>query len=293
MAPFAVILLLAGCAPPLDTDALPAACNGSAALCDRTFDTVTLPGTHNSMSNEDDGWSIPNQRHNLGQQLDDGIRAMLIDSHDWDPDGDGVSAPYLCHAYCELGAIPLVDALTTVRTFLDDRPGEVMAFIIEDYISTDETDAAFDAADLSRLTFTPTAGQIAGSEAWPTLGAMVAADQRLLVTSENQGPPPDWYEPAWSLYVDTPYTFAGVADFNCDINRGDPSNPLFLLNHWLEDPTSRSDLAAEANAYDVLNARATECAAAFGRNPNIVAVDWYDEGDLFAVVGDLNAAYQK
>ena len=283
------LTVLAACAHPADSASTALLCNGSAALCDRTFDTVTLAGTHNSMSNEDEGWSIPNQRHGLGEQLDDGVRAMLIDSHDWD-DGSGTTAPYLCHGYCELGAIPLVDALTTVRTFLDDHPGEVMAFIVEDYVTVDETVDAFDAADVTRLTYTATPGQLDGSEPWPTLGAMIADDQRLLVTSENQGPPPDWYQHAWDLYVDTPYSFTSVDDFTCDVNRGSADSPLFLLNHWLEDPVSRDDLAAEANTWDVLYGRATECAAAFGRNPNIVAVDWYDEGALFDVVDALNGA---
>lgn len=280
---------LSACRPA----SIPAAegfCNGSAALCDRPFDTVTLPGTHNSMSNEDDGWSIPNQRHDLQQQLDDGVRAMLIDTHSWDPDGTGVAEAYLCHGYCELGAIPLVEALTIVRTFLDEHPGEVMAFIIEDGVTPAETEGSFNEADLTRLTFTPSAGMIDGSEPWPTLGEMVASNQRLLVSAESQGPPPDWYQHAWDLYVDTPYDFAAIDEFTCDVNRGDPANPLFLLNHWLQDPVSSAELAASANAWEVLIQRAALCAATLGRYPNIVAVDWYDEGDLFAAVDTFNEA---
>lgn len=265
--------LLLACAP---APPAPAACNGHAELCDRAFDTVTLAGTHNAMSNEEDEWYLPNQPTTLEHQLDDGIRAMLLDTHDWDGE------PYLCHAYCEIGATPLVEGLAVVRAFLDAHPAEVMAFIIEDGISAGETEAAFDAADLTRLTFTW------GGGAWPTLAEMIAADQRLLVTAEFGGAPPAWYQHAWDLYVDTPYDFQAVDEFTCDVNRGDPANPLFLLNHWVEDPFPSADLAAEANAYDVLYGRAEACAEAFGRPPNLVAVDWYTEGDLFAAVDALN-----
>ncbi len=268
------MLLLLACVEPAPPGAR--ACNGHAELCDRAFDTVALAGTHNSMSNEEDGWELPNQPTTLGHQLEDGIRAMLLDTHEWN------GGQYLCHGYCELGETPLVDGLVVIRDFLDMHPDEVMAFIIEDGITADETGAAFDAADLTRLTYTW------GGDRWPTLGEMIDADQRLLVTAESGGPPPEWYQHAWDLYVDTPYDFQSVGEFDCDVNRGDVANPLFLLNHWVEDPVPSAELAAQANAYEMLHDRAIDCATAFGRNPNLVAVDWYTEGDLLAVVDALN-----
>ena len=61
-----------------------------------------------------------------------------------------------------------------------------------------------------------------------------------------------------------------------------------MVNHWITvDPPSRA-VAAEANARDVLLTRAEECASERGRLPNIVAVDFYADGDLFDVVDPLN-----
>ncbi|MDP2310277.1 MAG: hypothetical protein Q8P18_29950 [Pseudomonadota bacterium] len=269
--------LLAACAGPATSEgAIPETCNGHAALCDRPFDEVTLAGTHNSMSSEDDGFQLPNQPHSLARQLDDGVRAMLLDTHPWEGE------PYLCHGYCELGATPLVQGLGVIRAFLDVHRGEVLAIIIENGISAEDTAAAFAEAGLDRYVYTWDGG------AWPTLGELIAADTRLLVTAESGGPPPDWYQPAWELYVDTPYDFATVDAFTCDVNRGALANPLFLLNHWVADPFPSEAQAAQANAEGVLYDRATACAAAFGRPPNLVAVDWYTAGDLFAVVDALN-----
>ena len=45
------------------------ACNGAEALCDRTYDAVSYPTTHNAMSNEEDRWRPPNQGPNLWHQL--------------------------------------------------------------------------------------------------------------------------------------------------------------------------------------------------------------------------------
>jgi hypothetical protein len=46
--------------------------------------------------------------------------------------------------------------------------------------------------------------------------------------------------------------------------------------------------AARVNAREVLEPRVEECRAERGLLPNFVAVDFYDQGDLFDVVDDLN-----
>ena len=64
--------------------------------------------------------------------------------------------------------------------------------------------------------------------------------------------------------------------------------PLFLLNHWLSPESSQTP--ADANAEEVLLPRAERCAAERGQPVNLVAVDYYDTGDLFEVVDTLNVA---
>ena len=81
---------------------------------------------------------------------------------------------------------------------------------------------------------------------------------------------------------------ARACDFTCDLGRGAAENPLFLVNHWIKvDPPSRA-VAKDANGREVLLARGEECEAARGRRPNILAVDFYADGDLFDVVDTLN-----
>jgi hypothetical protein len=57
-------------------------CNGFSELCDRPLNEVAFPAAHNAMSAAKlPGWYQPNQRNDIRGQLDDGIRAFLIDSH--------------------------------------------------------------------------------------------------------------------------------------------------------------------------------------------------------------------
>src|SRR5204862_4035662 len=67
------------------------ACNGSAALCDRTLDQVIFATSHNSMGGADNaGWMFPNQNASIERQLEDGVRGFLIDAHYGVPVGDKV-----------------------------------------------------------------------------------------------------------------------------------------------------------------------------------------------------------
>ena len=57
------------------------ACNGHVELCDRRLDDVTLPATHNAMSVPLRGWFSSLQERPIGEQLEDGIRGLLLDTH--------------------------------------------------------------------------------------------------------------------------------------------------------------------------------------------------------------------
>jgi len=59
----------------------PTTCNGYAALCDRAYDDVAFPATHNSMAAANEpGWLFAEQPDGIIPQLDHGIRALLIDT---------------------------------------------------------------------------------------------------------------------------------------------------------------------------------------------------------------------
>jgi len=56
-------------------------CNGYAALCDRPYDEVAFPATHNAMSAASEpGWFFAEQPDGMVAQLDHGIRVLLVDS---------------------------------------------------------------------------------------------------------------------------------------------------------------------------------------------------------------------
>jgi hypothetical protein len=62
------------------------------------------------------------------------------------------------------------------------------------------------------------------------------------------------------------------------------------MNHWVDGffglPVEAD--AAAANSAEVLRAQLERCAKERGLRPNLLAVDFYATGDLFAVVDELN-----
>lgn len=50
-----------------DGGAVVPTCNGHEELCERRFDEVAFPMTHNAMSNAEAGWSIPNQNFGIAR----------------------------------------------------------------------------------------------------------------------------------------------------------------------------------------------------------------------------------
>lgn len=305
-------LLLHSFITPVRAASLP--CNGHVELCDRAVNEVVFATSHNSMSISEYGWLWSEHDGTLTQQLDDGVRALLIDSHYWDtaqkiadafsqltPEMRAVAeqalekvgredrpGTYLCHNACVLGASTLVQGLTEITDFLAANPREVIFIVIQDEISPADTEAAVKEAGLDKYLYTHKDG-----EAWPTLRQMIDANTRLVVMAEKNGPPPDWYQNVWTNTMETPYTFINYDDFSCRPNRGDTGKPFFLMNHWIQRGAPNRVDSEVVNSYDFLLARAEQCAQERGKMPNFVAVNFYRNGDLFDVVDTLNGVRPK
>lgn len=267
------------------------ACNGHADLCDRPLDKVVFPGAHNAMSNADEGWSAPNHNYGLKRQLEDGVRAFLLDTHKWKHPKEAAEDLWLCHGFCALGAVRMVDAFTTFATFLAAHPHEVVIWVLEDNTSGQDIRDGLEKTGLLARVHVHEAGA-----AFPTLGALIDADQRLLITAQSGGPPPPWYHHYNAIGFDTPYEYhsmeelqqAGGPQDSCRRYRGKEGGELFLMNHWVAKVLPTVEWSSQANVRQVIVDRARRCAKLHGRLPTIVAVDHYDVGDLFGAVRELN-----
>ncbi len=311
----------------------PATCNGYATLCSRPLNEVAFAATHNSMASVTiPSWLFGQQDGTIAEQLDYGIRGLLIDTYYGFPVKRGVrtdlsSLPkrqlavqqigepavkaaerirarlgdqnlgprgiYLCHGFCELGAVPLSSALADLRAFLVSNPSAVVIVINQDEgVAPADIKQAFAQAGLLDLVYRGPFGP------FPTLREMIDSGQRLVVMAENQADDIPWYPLAYDAALqETPFTFKRAAlltdpaqlPASCRPNRGPSSAPLFLVNNWVDtSPVPRASMAAEVNARSTLLRRAETCQRIRDRLPNLVAVDFYRRGDVLGVVRALN-----
>jgi hypothetical protein len=298
-----------------------ARCNGEPQLCTRRLGEVAFATTHNSMASTANGFVPPNQRRSMEAQLAYGIRAFQIDAFHGTPRGGRVftdlsgplgnaaelpararraadllhrrlGAPpagtpydvYLCHVFCELGAVRMLDEMKVVRAFLDGHPRDVVVMVIEDYVPPAEILAVLREAGLeSELRPVDPAAPL------PTLQQMIDAGTRLLVSLENGAAPPTLPNAFGGLVEETPFTFRRPRNLeqpaSCAPNRGGEDAPIYQFNHWVTPAVPVT--AARVNT-SILRERLAECTRARRRGPTLVAVDFAEQGDVLGVVERLN-----
>jgi hypothetical protein len=329
----AVTVIVTGGGDEAPSPATPTTCNGFQALCARPLNHVAFAATHNSMASVTiPTFLFGQQDGTIADQLDFGIHGLLIDTYYGDKVAGGVrtdlaSLPkrasaerelggpavdaalrirsrlerqgkgrrgiYLCHGFCEIGAVSLSSALTDLRSFLVAHPGDVVIVINQDEgVTPASIRRAFERAGLLDLVYRRPLGP------FPTLREMIDTNQRLVVMAENDAGDIPWYHPAYRTALqETPYRFRTTAALtdpsrvpdSCRPNRGPASAPLFLLNNWVDTtPLPRASNAAVVNARDALLTRSRTCQRIRHRLPNLVAVDFFRRGDVLGVVNALN-----
>jgi hypothetical protein len=233
------------------TTAAPAmgACDGHDELCDRPLAKVALPATHNSMSVPLPGWYSSEQERPIADQLREGIRGLLFDTHYADRLANGrLRTDFGSHeelvrqAKQDGVSSEAIDAALRIRdrlgfagegtrgmylchTFcelgasslhavLDDIHDFLVAHPNEVLVVINQdyvTPADFvKAANDADLGGLVYGGPITDTE--PTLRQMIDSDRRLVVLAENHAGAAPWYRLAYgSITEETPFKFTKVA----------------------------------------------------------------------------------
>jgi hypothetical protein len=305
----------------------PAGCNGSRALCDRRLDEVVFPATHNSYAAADEpGWFFANQRFGIERQLEDGIRAFLIDIHFGAPDpengrvrtdfqAEGASRNKVAVA---LGPEALRTADRLVGRAGVGRPegerrvylchtlcelgaeplGEQLA-LYRAFLDANPREVLILFVEpyvpveeieraLADADLLDEAAEIPVGEPLPTLGELIRERTRLVVLAEQEGGARPWYLPGFELVQDTPLGATRPGELRCRRFRGEPGSPMLLLNHWIDTfPPSVS--RNDRIGADFLGRRAGRCGHLRELVPNLLAVDFYERSDVVEVARRLNS----
>ncbi len=301
-------------------------CNGAEQLCGERLDAIAIPATHNSMGSPQDGFLLPNQDSGIPAQLRGGVRGLLIDMHlgvrtprgvytvlkeggksrakieeAIGPEatatalrlrerigyrGGGDERVYLCHGFCEIGALDAIRALQQVRDYLLLNPGAVLVISIEDQVAPALVEDAFRRSGLIDFVWTGPVRPV------PTLGEMVDQDARVLVFGEEETDGVPWYHDQFTYVRDTPYDLpsaeAVLGPPGCSVNRGTSASPFLLINQFVAGDPPRIGPARTVNQRDAILAHARECERPLGGLPGLIAVDFWEQGDVVGAARELN-----
>ena len=264
-------------------------CNGYESLCIKKYNEVAYLTTHNAYSSFEDGFYLPNQNLNITSQLNQGVRAFMLDVYSEDDE------LVLYHGTSQLGSSLFSDVLNEFQTFMDENPNEVITLILEDYSSVSElSDALFASGIMTDLY------EYDEEIGWPSLQDMIDFNKRIVLFSDNYVQnPPSWFHFLWEHAVETHFSNESIDDFSCNFNRGDAQNSLFILNHFITDfPLFIGNLelyneqVEEVNSNPYFINRVYDCVSEKDKFPNFITVDFYDVGNSLEVVNILNELYE-
>ncbi|XP_061355154.1 PI-PLC X domain-containing protein At5g67130-like isoform X2 [Gastrolobium bilobum] len=238
--------------------------------------------------------TITNQEDNITQQLNNGVRSLMLDTYDFDGD------VWLCHSYggqCyDYTAFePAIDTLKEIEAFLSANPKEIVTLILEDYVEKPKgLTKVFTDAGLMKFWFPITKMPKNGGD-WPFVSDMVAKNQRLLVfTSVRSKEKSEGIAYQWNYMVENQYGDGGMKAGSCP-NRAespplnDKSKSLVLVNYFRSDPIK--PVTCIDNSGGLIKMLQTCHGAAGNRWANYVAVNYYkrsEGGGSFQAVDTLN-----
>lgn len=283
-------MLLAFLSAQAQTDSVCLPCNGHPELCKKRFNEVVYPSTHNAFNAgraKHQRFTYPNQKYDIPTQLQDGVRGFMIDIHYYNGPCKKTKAKHevlVFHAYAVLGYEPLQKVLKYYKDFLDTHPREVITVMCESYITKEDMESEVTKAGLLPYVLTQPKGA-----PWPTLQQMIDSNRRLVFFTDNVPTTIGWHHKAHEYYMENPYTNHSYRKYNCDLMGGmDTTLPLWTFNHFLTGTFARRHKNKIANSYCLLMGRAQQCMAVHHHLINFLTVDWYNKGDLFKVVDELN-----
>lgn len=151
-------------------------CNGRAEFCDLRYPEVIQIGAHDSPF----VGPLPQHNQNLevAEQLDMGIRFLQGQTRN---SGGQLN---MCHTDCLLEDAGSVESfLSTVKTWMDDHPDEVITLLITnpDGFDIGAFDDAFKGSGIMEYAFVPsTSPDFMDMKSWPTFGELIAEGTRLI-----------------------------------------------------------------------------------------------------------------
>ena len=288
------------------------ACNNSPDLCSKPYNSVAQLGAHDSpfLRDASTGDSTSgNQYFNSSVQLSAGVRLLSAQVH------QSSGQWHLCHTSCNLlDAGPLSTWLSEIKSWMDKNPNDVVTLLLVNSDKATPADLAteFTNSGITKYSYTPPSVSSAPAT-WPTLQTLINDGTRLMafvasldktaLDSTNS-----YLMDEFTFIFENPFSNTSPSNFTClpdrpsgvkgDISTALSANLMPLMNHFLDSSELFGIDVPNVGAIGTTNApgsgtgtlglAATQCQTAYGKVPNFLLVDFFDQGPAISTVDKLN-----
>ena len=205
--------------------------------------------------------------------------------------------------------------LGDIKAWMDANPYDVVTVLLvnSDDFTAAELHQQFVTANISSYGYVPPQ-HTAAIQTWPTLQSLIANNTRLITfiadldPSTTQAANAPYLLNEFTFVFENPFQVTNAMNFSCVADRpaavagntaaAVSSGRLSLVNHFLDlqepfgivVPDIANAKLTNANSGPVgnLGASASQCAQTFGKQPNILLVDFFDQGPAIDTVDKIN-----
>lgn len=271
----------------------------------RFYHEVTFLTSHNSFSNEEDGYVQPQQKWSLENQLKNGIRGFMLDTHYSSNLFGGKKKVRLCHNNCTLTQMVLrpfkgrpmsfKKSLKLFKKFLEENPKEIITLFLENYVESKDLDDSIESANIQNFILRPSIWRADKKNGWPKLSWMQKHNKRLVIF--NQRGESKYIYDEWSNHFENQYGEIDIEKASKErvesLKLGELKDRyIFVMNyfpHFYIKPLQNIDFK-KINYFGVrrlINKFLRE--NKIKRYPNFITVDFVNSGNLLTVVNKINS----
>mmetsp|Transcript_1746 Transcript_1746/g.2310 ORF Transcript_1746/g.2310 Transcript_1746/m.2310 type:complete len:418 (+) Transcript_1746:63-1316(+) len=266
-------------------------CNSHPDTCGVKVNELLFAAVHNANA---DGF-FGNNNAPLEDAVEAGYRALYLDVCECD------GALSFCHGNCNLGRRDPTEVFTNIVSFLQDNPTELIIFNFQISYGNPTPLQLWNLMDtvdgLKEMSYKHNSGN------WPTIGSLLESGKQIISFKHNgincyntgaAGCTP-FIQEFFDYTIGTDWDFGSVSQINdyedsCEGIRGTTNKKQFYaINHFVTTFLGPSEGAADTlNQRNSLEARISNCEIETNREPNFVAIDFWQKGDLLEVAQDVN-----
>ncbi|KAH5002089.1 hypothetical protein HBI46_088650 [Parastagonospora nodorum] len=277
-------------------------CNNYVEFCSRKYSNITEVAAHNSPFTRKNN-AARNQEYPVTQQLNDGIRVLQGQAHMVN------GTLYYCHTSCDLlneGTVE--DYLRQVVAWVETHPFDVVTIIFGNFdwaqkdsegnslVTSVDFDVPVRSSGLIDYIYQPPKTAMTVDD-WPLLGQMILTQKRVVTFIDygfDTGAVPYML---WQFYNvwETPFSPTN-GSFPCTIGRPEgisddqAKSMMYLANHNLNAEiaiggtsilvpnTAQINQTNAVSGEGSLGLMVNDCAEKWGRPPNYLIVDFYNQG---------------